>query len=89
MDQRSARRPVLALAGVAFVASFVSVTGGAQMEVKLVAVGLASMLVAALLRARGIVSSWPGSFGSGLQTRETRRSSSRSQMPLGRNPKAG
>ena len=89
MERGTARRPVLALAAVAMVAAVVSIVGGSHMEVRLVGVGFALMLVAALFRARGMVPAWPATSGSGLPTRVMHPRSSSSRTPSDQSPKAG
>lgn len=80
---------MLAVAAVTMVAALVSVVGGVHMEVKLVGVGLALMLVAALHRARGMVPEWPSTSGSGLPTRVMHPRSSTSRTRSDQSPKAG
>src|ERR687894_784924 len=82
MDKRGARRPVLAIAAVTLVAALASVLGGEYMEVKLVATGIALLLVVAWFRARGMVSAWPETSGSGLPSRVMHPRSSSSRTPL-------
>lgn len=89
MDRRRAQRRVLALTFVALIAIGVSFVGGSRMEVQLVGAAIAVMLVAALVRARGMVSEWPETSGSGLPSRVTHPRSSSWRLPSGPNPKVG
>ena len=80
---------MLALAAVTVTAALASVVGGAHLEVGLVCVGAASLLALAFVRARGIVSPWPETSGSGLPSRVTHPRSSSSPLPWGPNRKVG
>ena len=80
---------MLALTFVALIAIGVSFAGGSRMEVQLVGAAIAVMLVAALVRARGMVSEWPENSGSGLPSRVTHPRSSSWRLPSGPNPKVG